>query len=496
MAKPLSVLFVSSEVYPYVKFGELGDVSFSYTLAMRDLGLDIRVMAPKYGFVSERKNKIHEITRLREIPINMGPETVYSATVKSSSITTPKQKAQAYISANKTLFEDKKGLYWDFETLEEYPDNVQRFIFFAKTAIETCVRLEWYPDIIHCNDWQTALIPAVAKIMYPDEFKKTKFVLTIHNIDDMGLFPSSGFPVTGLPKEEMQYFKFKKQLSLLKAGVHYADAVTTVGMSYLESILKNKELKTLTADFAKKKLPVVGIYYALDKIIWNPKSDPFIAHKFNGEYFDFKIDNKKDLLNQIGLEYTEDHALIGVNARFYQSRGFEDFIEAIPKLLRSKIQLIVIGDGDKSIVDSFTKIAKKYPAKMYFATNTDEALIHKLYAGSDIFVYPKMNEGGALNIIYALQYGAIPVAPHSAGSMDWAHEYHTGSETGNGALYDESNPENIIVAVKKALDFYHKKPILETIIRNGMNSDYTWSRSAKLYKELYNNLLKEEKNHL
>ena len=180
MAKPLSILFVTSEVYPFAKTGGLADVSYSLPLALRELGHDIRVMAPKYGSISERKNRIHEINRLRDIPIPIG-ETESYATVKSSSINNPRSKVQAYITTNSNYFDANKGFYSDPATGLDYPDNDERFVFFGHSVIQTCMLLGWVPDIIHCNDWQTGILPALIRLKHNDLFAKTKIIYTIHN---------------------------------------------------------------------------------------------------------------------------------------------------------------------------------------------------------------------------------------------------------------------------------------------------------------------------
>jgi starch synthase len=218
MAKALNILFVSSEVYPYSKEGGLADVAYSLPLALRELGHDVRVMTPKYGAISERKNKIHDINRLKDIPIPVGP--IFSqATVKSSSIQNPRNKVQAYITTNYDYFDSLKGVYTDPSTGSDYANNAERFIFFNRSVIETCITLEWFPDIIHINDWQTSILPALVKLKFADKFKKTKIVLTIHNISRQGEFALKEFAKTHLPDNAKDIYKFKNKFNFLKGAI-------------------------------------------------------------------------------------------------------------------------------------------------------------------------------------------------------------------------------------------------------------------------------------
>jgi len=241
MAKALSILFVAAEAYPYAKETGVADVASSFPLAVRATGHDIRVMIPKYGCVSDRRNKIHDINRLKNIPISSttnpdGTDPEEFLTTKSSSLSNYRHKVQVYVVTNNKFFESRKGIYTDPVKWTPYPDNLERFIFYSRSVVETCVALGWYPDIIHCNDWQTALIPAYIKHIYPNKFKKTKTVLTIHNVSNQGDFPISKFELLGLPEEVKECFTHQRKLNILKGGVLHSNHITTVSESYLEQI--------------------------------------------------------------------------------------------------------------------------------------------------------------------------------------------------------------------------------------------------------------------
>ncbi|MDC1068927.1 glycogen/starch synthase, partial [Candidatus Kapabacteria bacterium] len=213
MAKPSSILFVTSEVFPFVKVSPIADVSASLPLALKEKGLDVRVMMPKYGHVSERKNRIHDINRLRDMPVPINGTDIF-ATIKSSSISNSRSKVQTYITTNDEYFNSHKGVYSDLKTGEEFKNNAERFIYFARSVVETCVLLEWYPEIIHCNNWHAALVPALAKILYPKKFNKTKFILTVHDFSDQGGFAWSNFERMGIDEDKFgENFKHKNKFN-------------------------------------------------------------------------------------------------------------------------------------------------------------------------------------------------------------------------------------------------------------------------------------------
>jgi starch synthase len=237
MAKELSVLFVTPEVYPFSNETTIADFSYSFTLALRELGHDARIMMPKFGNVSERRNRIHDINRLRELTFDMGGEQIVGS-IKSSSISNSRNKVQAYITTNQNYFDSFKGAYHDQKTWEAHPDSLERFIFFSKTVIDTCVLLNWFPQVIHCLGWQTALIPAYAKTLYPKEFKKTKFVFTSNDFADQGVDKIAKYSLLGLPEKMKEDFTYNKELNLLKGGIIHADKVTAISTSYGEDVLK------------------------------------------------------------------------------------------------------------------------------------------------------------------------------------------------------------------------------------------------------------------
>ena len=491
MAKSLSILYVTSEVYPFVKVGGLADTSYAFTLAVRDFGHDIRVMLPKYGNVSERKNKIHEINRLKDMPISVGKDTEL-ATVKSSSISNPRTKVQAYITTNGKYYDQKKTIYTDPKTGLDLEDNDERFIFFNRTVVETCILLGWVPDIIHCNDWQTALVPAYVKLMFPSKFKKTKVVFTIHDFSRQGVFPPSTFEKTGFKKELKQQFLHKKQFNFMKAAIENADFITTVGPSYAQEILKDTNYSDgLNKTLAEKSKIFKGFKLGIDGYQWNPKCDTDIYKKLEDDFTAFKSENKKQLLKDAGLPYNQATPVFGMVTKLNDNKGIPLFLESADKLLKENLQIVLLGDGDKEIKKKIKKLVAKYPKKFVFREEYNERFAHQITAGSDFFLLPNNYAPSGLNSLYALNCGTIPVARSTGSLKDIVTKYNIKTQQGNGFLFENNSAAELHQTIKSALAIYNDIENWNRLIDNALNGDYSWTESVTNYDEIYRNLLKD-----
>ena len=490
MAKSLSILFVTSEVAPFAKVGSIADVSYSFPLAVRDTGHDIRVMLPKYGSVSERKNRIHEINRLKDMEIPIGNNSDL-ATVKSSSISNPRVKVQAYIATNQKYFDAKKGIYGNPKTGEDYVDNDERFLFFNRTVIETCLLLGWFPDIIHCNNWTTALVPALAKELFPEQFANTKFVFTIHDFEEQGVFPLDTFEKTGLPKKVLSKFKHKNMFNFMKAGIAYSDFVTTVGPNYAEEILTdNKYGNGLNKAVKDKKSDFKGILNGLDNWTWNPEKDKQISTNFSNNFNDFKQANKEKLMEACGLEYSETAPVIGMMARLGSNKGFELIIDAAKELFANDLRLVVMCDGNSEFKAPLKKLAKIYPDKISVNVGYDDDLSHKLIAGSDIYLGPSLREPSGLNALHALAYGALPVVRETGSIIDIIKNYNPKTKKGNGFVFSKYTAADMMKAVNKALDLYSNKDEWLKVAVAAIDKDYSWAESVEQYNDIYKQLIK------
>jgi starch synthase len=489
MDKSYNILFVSSEVLPFSKESGVGDVSFSLPLAIRDAGHDVRVMMPKYGYISERKNRIHDINRLKNMEIPVG-DKVELATVKSSSIHNPRVKVQAYITTNDKYFNQIKGVYHDPKTWEEYPNNAERFIFFSRSVIETCNILGWFPDIIHCNDWQTALIPAIAKILYPVKYKDTKIVLSVHNFLNQGCCDDDIFHLTGLPEEEKENFMHNGKFNLLKAGLHYADYITTVSKNYAEDVLKDDSFSAGLSNIIKDgNKNFKGILNGIDHYNWNPKKDSFINTKFSGDIEEFKYNNKIELINKYDFDYHPKRPILIMIPRIGDQKGVPLLIDIADELFSKDIQMVLLGQGDNDLKDELQKIADKYPEKFKVDFSFDNELAHKLEAGADIFLMPSKYEPCGLNLMYSMNYGTVPVVRLTGGTNEIAVQYDKESNEGDSFTFQDYTKEAFLNAIEEALTAFADKELWYKIIENGMKKDFNWDKNAEEYIDIYNELL-------
>lgn len=491
MAKELSVLFVTAEVYPYSNETSNADFSYSFPLALRELGHDARVMMPKYGNISERRNRIHEINRLKDLSFDMGGERIIGS-IKSSSITNSRNKVQAYVMTNNNYFDTFKGVHQSQKTWEPHPKNIERFIFFSKTVIDTCVLLNWYPNVIHCLGWQTAMIPAYARSQYPKEFKKTNFVVTSDNFLEQGVCKLDKFKLLGLPDNMKTDFTYNKELNLLKGGMVYADRVTTIGKRYGEEVLKNENLSN---GLFKKVKDLKKKFSALDSRVdtwtWNPSQDDALASKYEEDLVDFKYHNKVGLVNKFGMEFHPKTPLIAFNIKIDNQQDLKLFIDSADILFKENLQVILLAPGDKELKTELDKIEKKYPDKFKFKLGFSESFNSEIEAGSDMYLITSENPASCPSFMHACLYGSVPIV-HNAGIIkDLAENIDEEELEGNAFTYDEYTPKAMMVAVKKALKLFGEKDDWISIARNCMLDDFTWKSTVKEYDSFYRKILKD-----
>ncbi|MFA4924082.1 MAG: glycogen/starch synthase, partial [Ignavibacteriaceae bacterium] len=345
-SKRLKILFVTSELFPFMKTGGLADVSAALPQMLTELGHEVRILVPKYGAIDTRKYKIHEIVRLKDISVKIGEKDVVFS-LRSSFLPSQRVRVQIYFLDNIEYFGSRKSLYTDQLSGTEYKDNDERFILLAKSAFELIKLLGWIPDIIHSNDWQCGLIPAYHKNMFATEspFDKIKNIFTIHNLTHQGIFPASTFEKTELPKTMAndKHSLNSGKFNFLKNGILYADYLTTVSEGYAKEIVGKKEIGLeLHPCLAKRKHELTGIVNGIDTTVWNPQTDKFIPHKFSFETLEKKNDNKKILVERFGLSYDKETPVIGIISRLYDFKGIDLIVEAFEEFMKMKIQLVLL----------------------------------------------------------------------------------------------------------------------------------------------------------
>ena len=490
MAKPVSILLVTGECYPFLKTSELADLCYAHALGCREVGHDIRVMMPKYGFISERKNRIHEINRLRDMPIPVG-KSESLATVKSSSINNPRVKVQAYITTNTNYLDANKGVLANNISGKEFKDNDERFIFFNRTVIETCMLLGWFPDIIHCVGWQAGLLPAYIRTMWPDEFKKTKIMMSIPAFHDQGTFSVKSIAKTGLPKEAQDKLKYKSKMNFLRAGVAYADAVTTMSPNYAAEITKTAEWKNNWQKILPKGKKLVGVEHGIDYMQWNPKTDSHLRYKYNEKNLDPKMRVREQLQRAAGLTVNGQAMVASYIAPLTDEYGIDTLAKAIPDIVKAGVQVLVAADiptDKRKLIDA---LVKKHKGMVAIKLGVDEEFVHNAIAGSTLLLKPSKTEASGQFQRCAVRYGTIPVVRVTGGIAEQLEDIKEKALTGNAFLFKKNDAKELAKAVKRAVALHEQQDSWEAIVKNAMATDVTWSLSAKPYDELYTALAKE-----
>lgn len=499
-AKLPSVLFVSAEAYPYSKETGVADVASSLPISVYESGSDIRVMIPKYGVVPKANaSRIHEINRLKNIPVICkdadGKDIDETVTIKSTSLTNGKSKVQVYMATHEEFFESRNGIYHDTVNWEEYPDNLERFIYFCRSVVETCAALGWVPDIIHCNDWHTALVPAYIRYFYSEQFKKTKTILTIHNVSNQGEYPMTKFNLLGLPADAKGSFTHKRHLNILKGGMIYANFVTTVSESYLQQILEETKLTNGLSTLIKQNSNrIVGINNGIANHIWNPKTDNFIPVKYKGDFEHYKTSNKIALCNRCAIKYSPEVPVIGMITNLSHQKGSDLIIEAIPALMRKNLQLIILAQGDPKMREELISLKQKYRGKIHAMFAFDDELAHLLEAGSDMYLMPSRQEACGLNLLYSLAYGTVPIVNLVGGIKDNAIPVVDMQNIGDANCFamNEFSVKGFKETIGDAVKMFSDKDKWNELVQNGMKGDYSWNNSANEYIEVYKKLCKEE----
>jgi len=493
--KKLKILFVTSEVVPFVKTGGLADVSAALPQTLAELGHEVRIVVPKYGAVDDRKFKIHEVVRLKDIKIDVGgKEVIFS--LKSCFLPGQKIRVQIYFLDNQEYFGKRNSLYNDPLTGKDYPDNDERFIILNRAVFELVIKLGWIPDIIHCNDWQCGLIPAYLKTVYKNEenFDKFKTLFTIHNLAYQGEFPKSSFKKTGLPEslDSEKGILHKGKLNLMKSGLMFADVINTVSETYASEIRTDDKIGSgLKEVLAKRKDDLYGIINGIDIKVWNPEKDKHLPKKYNIKNIEQKVVNKQALAEKFGFEFNEDIPIIGLISRLYDSKGIDLVQKILPELLHMDIQMIVLGTGDKEYHTFFDQMARKYPKKFAAYLGFNDDLAHLIEGGADIFLMPSRYEPCGLNQMYSLAYGTIPVVRETGGLADTVKRYSEKNKEGTGFVFKEYDAKEFFAEIKRAIKVYHDKESWNKIIRSAMKEDFSWHSSAKKYIDLYKTILNE-----
>lgn len=477
----LQVLFVTPEAFPYAKTGGLADVCGALPAALKQMDVDIRMVLPFYRSVTKicRPQPLGFPTAV-PVGSNMVPCTFYE-TITADNM-------PVYFVEHAPYF-NRPNLYGDASG--DYPDNLERFSFFAQATFKLLDTIGFVPDIIHCNDWQTGLIPALLH-EYRARFSHTRIFFTIHNIGYQGLFPAVQLPVTGLSNDKYYHpegIEYWGQINLLKAGIIYADRLSTVSPSYADQIQSEKHGKGMEDIVIRRHNRIAGILNGVDYHLWNPQTDPFITAKYGPLELSGKDRCKSALITEMKLAQTmPSRPILAIISRMDQQKGLDLVINAFPAIMATGINVVILGTGQRSLVRSLIKLADKHAHRLCFNHLFNEGIAHRILAGSDMLLMPSRYEPCGLTQLYALKYGTVPVVRLTGGLSDTIKEFNPDHCSGNGFGFKRFNESDLIGAIETSLAYFRNKHYWHKIQHNGMRADFSWQRPAKKYLQIYQDM--------
>jgi len=472
----MKILFVASEGLPYSKTGGLADVVEALPKALRGLGHEVAVVLPRY------RGNTFNATLVSSVTLGYSDKTRFPAIVEGQS-----SGGVRYFFVDDPPYFDRENLYGDKGG--DYADNAERFAEFSRVAIEVAKRV-WLPDVIHCHDWQSALVPALLRTQYASDrvVRSLPVVFTIHNLAYQGVFPQEDLRKIGLPQSlfRVDALEFYGKVNFLKGGLIYADYLTTVSRRYAKEIQTAEYGCGLEGVIGDRAGRLSGILNGVDYTVWSPECATLIAQNYSAENLDGKKACKKDLLAVFGLpEENLDRPVAGIVSRFADQKGFDLIAQISGELLQEDLALVVIGEGQAEYEKLFQMLAAKYPARVGAKVGYDNALAHKIEAGADMFLMPSRYEPCGLNQIYSLRYGTVPIVRATGGLDDTVQAFVPKTQQGTGFKFERYEGQALLECVRGALKVYHDPKFWHAVQANGMAKDFSWETSAAAYVTLY-----------
>jgi starch synthase len=472
----MKILFVSSEGLPYSKTGGLADVVEALPKALVEMGHEVAVLLPRY-----RGNKIAS-TVVPSLTISLGDRLRFPSIVEGRAVSNVR-----YFFADDPEFFDREQLYGDKSG--DYPDNAERFAEFSRVAIELAKRV-WMPDVIHCHDWQASLVPVLLRTQHANDplVGSLPVVLTIHNLAYQGTFPQPALRKIGLPDNlfTMDALEFYGKINYLKGGLIFSDYLTTVSKRYAKEIQTPEYGCGLEGVIRNRGDRLIGILNGVDYAIWSPEADTLIAQNYSAQNLDGKRACKKELLESFKLPAQGiERPVIGIVSRFADQKGFDLIAQISGDLMKEDVTIVALGTGQPEHEKLFKQLAEKYPAKFSVKVGFDNALAHKIEAGSDMFLMPSRYEPCGLNQIYSLRYGTVPVVRATGGLDDTVQNFDPRTRQGTGFKFEPYDGHALLECVRAALKVYRDMKAWRVVQANGMAKDFSWKASAAAYVTLY-----------
>jgi starch synthase len=474
---PLKVLLLAAEVVPFAKTGGMADVAGSLPKAIRVQGHDVRVAMPRYGRVDPALFELWEVVPPFDVPMNHA--------VERASI------VQATIASDIPVYMVESARYFDREGLYMYPDDAERFIFFCRAALEALKHLDWQPDVIHCHDWHTAIVPNWLKTIYEDDpfFADTVTVYTIHNLAYQGIFGYRVLEVAGIDQWGFLYHPEMADLNevvdLMGRGIYWADLVSTVSETYAREILTPEYGEQLDPLLRDRRDRLYGILNGIDYETADPATDPNIAANYDATSLDQRLENKLALQREANLPEDPDVPLIGAISRLTDSKGFDILGEAIDHILDLGVQFVLMGTGEQHYHNLFSRMVEQYPGQAATFLTFNAPLTSRIFAGCDMFLMPSRVEPCGTSQMIAMRYGCVPIVRATGGLADTVLGVDPVTGQGNGFVFEAYDRWMLFATIVRAIETYKHRDVWLQVQRRGMRSNFSWERSARGYIDLY-----------
>ena len=480
----MNIVFVASEIYPFSKVGGLSDVLGALPNALAGLGLNVKVITPGYAVINRDKFNIRSTSWKFNVNIGVKREEcrVSRCSVDNGGL------LEIFFIENNNLISNR-GVYYD-KSGAPYEDNAIRFLLFQKAVLKLISMWKWKPDVIHCHDNHTALIPLYLKTGYAkdSDYSDINTVLTMHNLAYQGIMPMETKDLLQLPQEffnPMGDLEFYGSINPLKAGILHADVLTTVSMTHAKEILLDPAF-----DFGLQQVifssgkTVHGILNGADYKLWNPESDKLIYDNYSASDISGKNKNKRMLIKDIGWSSISiNRPLLGMVSRLVDQKGIDLVIDSIDRIVEMGTNIAVLGSGDERYENGFLEASRQFPEHIFYEKGYNNILAHRLFAACDMFIIPSRFEPCGMTQMYSLKYGTIPVVRNTGGLSDTVTGWD--GVNGTGFLFDDYSVEAFLGTLKRAIETFHRSSEWYHIIGNAMQADFSWKKSAEKYLQLY-----------
>ncbi|HEX2949235.1 MAG TPA: glycogen/starch synthase, partial [Armatimonadota bacterium] len=466
MSSGLKILYASAEVVPFAKTGGLADVAGALPKVLAQMGHDVRIVMPRYSCIDGEEYGLRQITEPFTIP--HGHERIQVSIEQSDAI----EGVPTYFIRNDYLY-NRNSLYGQ-------PDDDHRFVAYCRGILEMLPHLGWVPDVINCNDWHTALVPVYLKTIYSNQsdFRDIGTLFTIHNLAYQGTFGPQIMELAGLPWDLFTWDKlaFWDKFNFMKAALIYADKLSTVSETYAKEIQTASYGEGLDGVLEYRNTDLYGILNGIDYNIWNPETDMLLPANFSRDTLTGKHTCKHELQEEVGLPTWENAPLFGLISRLSSQKGLDLLDKALPAILdEEEMQLVILGTGEEYFQNMLIRLSEQYPDKIAVITKFDNALAHRIYAGSDAFLMPSKYEPCGLGQMISLAYGTIPVVRATGGLADTIKEIKNVRGRGNGFVFQEYSPDELQQAIHRAIKcFRDKQACWERAMQNAFTSDFSW----------------------